>query len=92
MVTLSELETEARIFDHQADAFIMIARALKGRARASAEGHALGLREAAAAIRRLEDRTINDAAEWDAGQTFTGDEPYFEHPDPDEAADRSVFQ
>jgi hypothetical protein len=64
MVTLTELENQARILDHQADAFSMLARSLRWSAKAHAEGHATGLREAAASLRRLEDRTINDSAHY----------------------------
>lgn len=62
MVTLSELETQARLLEHQADGLIMVSRSLRFGAKAHAEGTAVGLRRAAASLRRLQDEVIMDEA------------------------------
>lgn len=62
MVTLSELETQARLLEHRADGLIMVSRSLRFGAKAHAEGNAVGLRQAAAALRRLQDEVIMQEA------------------------------
>jgi hypothetical protein len=68
MVNMTELEIEARFMEHTADGMVMLSRSLRGKARAFAEGQARGLRQAAAQIRRLEDRADRDVADWFADQ------------------------
>lgn len=68
MVNQTELETEARFLEHTADGLVMLSRSLRGKSRAFAEGQARGFRSAAAQIRRLEDRAVNDTADFFADQ------------------------
>ena len=68
MVSLSELETEARLLENEADGLMMLARHLEPGARAYSEGQSYGLRIAAGHIRRMEDRVIEDAADYFADQ------------------------
>jgi hypothetical protein len=52
------------MLEHEAAGLRMLAESLRGCTKAHAQGHALGLQEAADKIRVMQDIAINDAADY----------------------------